>query len=317
MITRPDTRATLYVVGNINVDLIMSTLQDWPKKGTEAMLESSSLRPGGSAGNCALALSALNVPHRLVANQGNDQFTGWLAGLFPESAPHWPTCDCETSLTFGVTHPDHERTFFSNQGHIVRLSMQDVLAQLPENAQPGDWVLLCGTWLCTALYADYPQLLSALRTRGYRVAIDSGWPPEDWSDTLRTQAAQWLPFCDALLLNEVETLGLAGAQTLDAAAQKLLAQMAENAFCVAKCGPDGARLWSADQALHQHAEPVEVVDTIGAGDSFNAGFLSALIYGLPPATALQWGVRVAGCAISSSPRRYPDWQSLFGLVEKL
>lgn len=317
MITRPDTRATLYVVGNINVDLIMSTLHAWPKKGTEAMLESSSLRPGGSAGNCALALAALNVPHRLVANQGNDQFTGWLAGLFPESAPHWPSCDCETSLTFGVTHPDHERTFFSNQGHIVRLTLQDVLAQLPENAQPGDWVLLCGTWLCTALYADYPQLLSALRTRGYRVAIDSGWPPEDWSDTLRAQAAQWLPFCDALLLNEVETLGLADAQTLDAAAQKLLAQMAENAFCVAKCGPDGARLWSADQALHQHAEPVEVVDTIGAGDSFNAGFLSALIYGLPPATALQWGVRVAGCAISSSPRRYPDWQSLFGLVEKL
>ncbi|MBU9821594.1 carbohydrate kinase family protein [Rahnella sp. BCC 1045] len=317
MITRPDTRATLYVVGNINVDLIMSTLHSWPEKGTEAMLESSSLRPGGSAGNCALALSALNVPHRLVANQGNDQFTGWLASLFPESAPHWPTCDCETSLTFGVTHPDHERTFFSNQGHIVRLSMQDVLAQLPENAQPGDWVLLCGTWLCTALYAGYPLLLATLKQRGYQVAVDSGWPPEDWSDALREQASKWLPYCDALLLNEVETLGLADAQSLDAAAQKLLAQMAGNAFCVAKCGPDGARLWSADQALHQHAEPVEVVDTIGAGDSFNAGFLSALIYGLPPATALQWGVRVAGCAISSSPRLYPDWQSLFGPVEKL
>ncbi|MCS3422678.1 sugar/nucleoside kinase (ribokinase family) [Rahnella sp. BIGb0603] len=317
MITRPDTRATLYVVGNINVDLIMSTLHAWPEKGTEAMLESSSLRPGGSAGNCALALSALDVPHRLVANQGNDQFTGWLASLFPESAPHWPTCDCETSLTFGVTHPDHERTFFSNQGHIVRLSMQDVLAQLPENAQPGDWVLLCGTWLCTALYAGYPLLLATLKQRGYQVAVDSGWPPEDWSDALREQASKWLPYCDALLLNEVETLGLADAQSLDAAAQKLLAQMAGNAFYVAKCGPEGARLWSADQALHQHAEPVEVVDTIGAGDSFNAGFLSALIYGLPPATALQWGVRVAGCAISSSPRRYPDWQSLFGLVEKL
>lgn len=314
---KPDSSATLFVVGNINVDLIMSTLHEWPKKGTEAMLDSSSLRPGGSAGNCALALAALDTPHRLVANQGNDQFTGWLAGLFPESAPGWPTADCETSLTFGVTHPDHERTFFSNQGHIVRLSMQDVLGQLPETAQPGDWVLLCGTWLCTALYADYPLLLSTLKQRGYHVAVDSGWPPQDWSDALREQAAHWLPFCDALLLNEVETLGLADDITLDAAAHRLLSQMADGAFCVAKCGPEGARLWSAALTLHQHAEPVDVVDTIGAGDSFNAGFLSALIYGLPPATALQWGVRVAGCAISSSPRRYPDWQSLFGLVEKL
>jgi len=46
MTSRPQTRATLYVAGNINVDLIMSTLHEWPKKGTEAMLESSSLRPG-------------------------------------------------------------------------------------------------------------------------------------------------------------------------------------------------------------------------------------------------------------------------------
>ncbi|TNV19727.1 carbohydrate kinase family protein [Buttiauxella sp. B2] len=317
MKAKPDTHTTLYVVGNINVDLIMSTLYEWPKKGTEAMLESSSLRPGGSAGNCALALAALESPYRLVANQGNDQFTGWLASLFPESAPYWPTYDCETSLTFGVTHPDHERTFFSNQGHIVRLSMQDVLAQVPEMAQPGDWVLLCGTWLCTTLYAEYPQLLATLKQRGYRIAVDSGWPPEDWSDALREQANKWLKYCDALLLNEVETLGFANAKTLESAAKNLLEQMADNAFCVAKCGPDGARLWAKDLTLYQQAEPVEVVDTIGAGDSFNAGFLSALIYGLPPATALQWGVRVAGCAISSSPRQYPDWQSLFGLVEKI
>src|SRR5471030_1634659 len=131
---KPETEATLYVVGNLNVDLIMSTLHQWPEKGTEAMLESSSLRPGGSAGNCALALAALGTPHRLVANQGNDQFTAWLASLFPESAPHWPTANCETSLTFGVTHPDHERTFFSNQGNIVRLNMDDVLLQLPSEA---------------------------------------------------------------------------------------------------------------------------------------------------------------------------------------
>lgn len=310
---KPETQATLYVVGNLNVDLIMSTLHQWPKKGTEAMLDSSSMRPGGSAGNCALALSALGTPFRLVVNQGNDQFTGWLASLFPESASQWPTVDCETSLTFGVTHPDHERTFFSNQGHIVRLNLDDVMQQLPAQAQPGDWVLLCGTFLCTRLFQQYSQLLAALKKRGYQVAVDSGWPPQDWSDSLRQQIVPWLGYCDALLLNEVETLGMANSQTLDEGAAHLLAHMAENAFVVAKCGPEGARLWSAAAPLSQSAEPVAVVDTIGAGDSFNAGFLSALVYGLDYQQALQWGVRVAGSAISSNPRKYPDWQALVSL----
>ncbi|GAB2954322.1 carbohydrate kinase family protein [Hafnia psychrotolerans] len=310
---KPETQATLYVVGNLNVDLIMSTLHQWPKKGTEAMLESSALRPGGSAGNCALALAALGTPHRLVVNQGNDQFTEWLASLFPESAPHWPTVNCETSLTFGVTHPDHERTFFSNQGHIVRLNLDDVLRQLPTQATAGDWVLLCGTFLCTRLFQQYDSLLKTLKQRGYQVAVDSGWPPQDWSDALRHQIEPWLGYCDALLLNEVETLGMANGQTLDVSATYLLKCMARNAFVVAKCGSDGARLWSAGHQWHQTADAVAVVDTIGAGDSFNAGFLSALVYGLDHRRALQWGVRVAGAAISSSPRQYPDWQALVSL----
>jgi len=51
---------------------------------------------------------------------------------------------------------------------------------------------------------------------------------------------------------------------------------------------------------------------------FNAGFLSALVYGQEPQQALQWGVRVAGSAISSNPRKYPDWQVLLSLsAEKI
>ncbi|STQ44687.1 Uncharacterised protein [Ewingella americana] len=42
---KPETLSTLYVVGNLNVDLIMSTLHQWPQKGTETMLETSSIRP--------------------------------------------------------------------------------------------------------------------------------------------------------------------------------------------------------------------------------------------------------------------------------
>lgn len=304
------TVATLYVVGNINVDLIMSTLSDWPQRGTEVMLQHSELRPGGSAGNCALALEAMQVPHRAIANQGNDGLSHWLASHFPHSAKQWPRYACETSLTVGVTHPDNERSFLSNYGHITLLTVDDVLAQLPPQAVPGDIVLLCGTFLCLELYAHYPVLLATLQQRGFCVAVDTGWPPAGWSDALRLQIASWLADCDWLLLNEVEALGLAGAELLEQSGKQLSARLSGRGGCVIKCGAEGARLWSAASVQFAAAQPVTVVDTIGAGDSFNAGFLTALLYQHSSHTALRWGIDVASQAISSSPRRYPSWQQL-------
>ncbi len=306
----PQLTATLYVVGNINVDLIMGTLDHWPQRGTEVMLNHSELRPGGSAGNCALALEAMQVRHRAVANQGNDGLSAWLASHFPHSAAHWTRYHCETSLTVGVTHSDHERSFLSNLGHIVKLSAQDVLDQLPEKATDGDIVLLCGTFLCLHLYEEYPALLAELQQRGFITAVDTGWPPQGWTDEVRQQVTRWLPLCDWLLLNEVETLGLSASDDLSHSAQNLTQQLSGRGGCVVKCGAQGARCWQGEQQQSQPARPVTVVDTIGAGDSFNAGFLTALLHQQDLATALQWGISVASLAISTLPRRYPDWHQL-------
>ncbi|MCE0491114.1 carbohydrate kinase family protein [Pantoea sp. Mb-10] len=304
------TNATLYVAGNINVDMIMGTLDNWPQRGTEVMVAQSELRPGGSAGNCALALEAMQVRHRAIANQGDDGLSAWLAGHFPHSADAWPRYACETSLTVGVTHSDHERSFISNRGHIVRLSADDVLDQLPPQAHAGDIVLLCGTFLCLQLYADYPALLTALRQRGYVIAVDTGWPPQGWTAEVRQQITHWLPLCDWLLLNEVETRGLAACETLEASAAQLAQRLSGRGGCVVKRGAQGAGCWQRHQHTLHASQPVTVVDTIGAGDSFNAGFLTALLHQHAPDTALRWGIAVASLAISTQPRRYPDWHQL-------
>lgn len=304
------TAPVLYIAGNYNIDLIMGTLGQWPAPGTEVMLEHSALRPGGSAGNCALAAAAMQIPHCTVGCQGDDAFTAWLAAQFPGSAERWPQYACETSLTVAVTHPDKERSFLSNYGHITRLSADDVLAQLPPQATPGDIVLLCGTFLCTTLLADYPRLLAALHGRGFQVAVDTGWPPHNWDSALRETTYRWLADCDWLLLNEVETLGLADMTELPAAAQALAGRLSGRGGCIVKCGADGAWWWTATHGHHAPVKTVAVIDTIGAGDSFNAGFLAGLLSAKPPAQALRWGNAVAACAISSSPRQYPDWQTL-------
>lgn len=311
-----NTVPVLYVAGNINVDIIMGTLAHWPASGTEVMMEHSALRPGGSAGNSALALAAMAIPHRAISCQGNDAFTAWLASWFPESAVHWPQYACETSFTVGVIQPGNERSFLSNYGHITRLSEEDILAQLPVQATPGDIVLLCGTFLCTGLLPAYPRLLNTLRQRGFCVAVDTGWPSEAWSPELRETINQWLPECDWLLLNEVETLGMSGQDTLPVAAAWLAGRLSGKGGCVVKCGEQGAWLWTTEEHYHAPCQLVEVIDTIGAGDSFNAGFLAGLLCGQHAPQSLHWGNAVAAHAISTSPRHYPSWQTLQQHVEE-
>ena len=76
--------------------------------------------------------------------------------------------------------------------------------------------------------------------------------------------------------------------------------------CVVKRGADGADCWTTDSHHHAPTRPVTVIDTIGAGDSFNAGFLAALLKsGKPVPEALRWKYRRRAGG-GTSPRRYPD-----------
>ena len=88
MMSNKEARATLTWWA---ISMSMSSWVRWTagRSAAEVMLQHSELRPGGSAGNCALALEAMQVRHRAVANQGDDGLSAWLASHFPHSAAHW------------------------------------------------------------------------------------------------------------------------------------------------------------------------------------------------------------------------------------
>ena len=125
--------------------------------------------------------------------------------------------------------------------------------------------------------------------------------PEDVAALLRG----WLARCGCALLNEVEATSLSGRRDPVNAARDLHATMRAGAILVVKCGADGALAIRPDGAVARAAAPrVAVVDTIGAGDVFNAAFLAALAEGAPLAGCLEAGTQVASRAISTSPRSY-------------
>jgi sugar/nucleoside kinase (ribokinase family) len=292
------------VIGNVNVDLIMGPVAPWPAPGTESILAQSDLRVGGAAGNSALALRALGTPCRLVCNIGDDVFGRWLADAFGTAAAGWPRATLPTTVSVGLTHPNGERTFLTSRGHLEAFSLAEVLTLLPAAAGPGDVALLFGSFLSPSLLADYEALLQTLGTRGFAVALDTGWPPGGWSPDLRQRVTGWLASCDHILLNEIESASLSGEVEVEVAAAWLAEHARPGATGVVKCGPLGATGWRAGQGAHAAAPKVAVIDTIGAGDAFDAAYLTACLRGRDLPAALAEGVAVASAAVSTSPRRY-------------
>jgi sugar/nucleoside kinase (ribokinase family) len=82
-------------------------------------------------------------------------------------------------------------------------------------------------------------------------------------------------------------LALSGTSTLEAAVQ-ILSQKSQ--IVVIKCGRDGALASQGDKTVHAPALPVQVVDTVGAGDSFDAGFLYGWLNGWTIEKSLRLGV---------------------------
>lgn len=300
----------LAVIGNVNVDLIVGPVTPWPTSGTEITVEHDELRVGGQAGNSALTWDALGVDYQIAANVGSDQFGRWLRETFGRRAEKWPMRPEGTTLSVGITHPDGERTFFTTRGHLPRFSLDDVLAVLDGGGLSGGYLLLGGSFLTDDLAARYDELFDWADRWNVTVALDTGWPTDGWTDRNRALMRGWLRRSGCALINEVEATSVSGIGDPAAAAHALRATMPEGAIVVVKCGPDGALAFDQDGALvRATAPPVDVVDTIGAGDVFNAAFLAALAQGLPLDGCLAAGTRVASRAISTSPRSYGALQN--------
>lgn len=293
----------LLVIGGVNIDLLMGPQAPWPAPGTEVIVDHSDLRVGGGGGNTALALGALGVPSVLVAGCGNDAFGPWLRAQFHGVTCDWYQSSSPTGLSVGLTHPDGDRTFFTYPGHLGDDPPGRVYQAL-DRAQPGSTALFTAGFLMTLWLPEYDRLLAYARARGVRVALDTGWPPPGWTPEVRTMVRSWLGKTDLLLINELEATALAETGDVAAAGRLLVQQLSEGATLVIKRGPSGAVAWVGNEQVEVSAPPVQVVDTIGAGDTFNAAFLAAQYEGRSIRGSMVAAVAYASHSISTQPRTY-------------
>lgn len=297
----PSSLPSLSIVGDVGVDLVLGTLEAWPHIGTEQLMPRSELRAGGSAANAALAARHIGQSAHLISAVGNDHFGHWLAEQFAGIRTSLEVCDRDTTISVGLMHSCGERNFFTTHGHLQQLSVQHVLRQLqPTATDTAPIALFTAPFLLTELRSRYAELLAEAARRGYRIALDTGWPPEGWD---HDEVLTWLPHCDHLLVNELEARSIAGTDDLDGAIARIAGALKPGATLVVKVGARGARGVENGQQVSHDAEPADIFDTIGAGDAFNAGYLSARLHGGDLAQGLAAGCRTARAILARFPRK--------------
>jgi sugar/nucleoside kinase (ribokinase family) len=205
-----------------------------------------------------------------------------------------------------LTHPSGERTFVSHLGHLA-VSEPDALAAAIQSATPRDLLLVGGTFLLPRWRPALPDLFARARERGVLTALDTGWPTEGWTDAVRAELFATLAHVDLFLPNLDEVRGLLGDAGMSPDdALRVLAPRVGGRIAL-KLGSGGAGYLDGGRFAIAPAPPIEVADTVGAGDTFNAALLAALRDDLPWNAAVAAAVEVASEAVASSPRRYPAW----------
>jgi ribokinase len=304
----------LTVVGDVGVDIVLGSIERWPAIGTELLMDKSELRPGGSAGNAALAANYLGQRCRLLSAVGNDGLGVWLGEQFHGISASLPVCSAPTSVSVGIIHACGERTIFTTRGHLEELTDEHVRPLLPRAGGSRSIVLLSGVFLTPCIRETYSRLIDDIAALGHEVALDTGWPSNDWDDQLRWEVFDWVSRCDHVLLNELEVASLVNLAKLPPAIEAVKKMLKPDASLVVKTGAKGAVGVQNGDSAASAAGKAAVFDTIGAGDSFNAGYLLGRLNGYDLQDSVVAGCNAASAIISRFPRRHIKAGELAGRI---
>ncbi len=265
--------AAVAVVGEINLDLIVTGARRLPRLGEELIVEGMDLTLGSSSAITVCQLARLGDDVLFVSKVGADDFGRRALAFLQDKGVATGAVAVEDRLPSGLTiavSVGSERAMLTVLGAIEAVSYDDV----DFDALRGrDHLHISSFFLQRALRPDVGRILERARGLGLTTSLDTGWP-QDEDDCADLPAV--LEHVDVFLPNEKEAMRFAGSATVDEA----LTALGERVPTVTvKLGPDGAIAGRGRQTVARGAFAIDVVDTTGAGDSFNAGFLHAYLAG--------------------------------------
>ena len=270
----PTKRYDVLVVGELNVDIILNQIDGFPEIGKEKLARTMVTTLGSSSAIFASNLSRLGARVAFLGRIGTDTNGELVLSRLQDCGVHTDFIRRSTDVDTGATlvlNYDEDRAMVTYPGAMECLTIDDIPEEVLAQARH---LHFSSFFLQPGLRPAVSTLFQRAKALGLTTSLDPQWDPDErWE----FEAAEILPHVDVFLPNEKELLLLTRASTMDEA----LTSLADYARCiVVKKGNQGSYGWQNHQLRHQ--PPFlnkEVVDAIGAGDSFNAGFIREFVRG--------------------------------------
>ena len=287
----------IHCLGVVVVDALSGPLHRYPVPRVQVQTNTETIRfmPGGCAANTACALGKMGLLAGVFSKVGDDPNGAFLLRELQ-------SCGVDTSgirvsphdttpFTFVGIHPDGDRTFIHTPGANKTFSREDLDLDLLFAA---DFLFREDLWVTPGLDGQPTAgLFAEARRRGVVTLLDEGWGFGPNRDTLEVI----LPHCDYVTPSLDDLQAIYESASAEEIARRLLAGGASTV--VIKMGAQGCLVAQGTNCTRVPALPARVVDTTGAGDCWNAGFVAALAHGEDVFTAALIGNAAAAFCIEA------------------
>ena len=288
-----NSEADVALVADMCVDLIVRGNVRPQFRQVEQLVDDYEVDIGGSGNVFACQMVKLGLRTAVIGRVGPDVFGQHLMECLSREGVDVSRVVCEPGLKTGIgvtlVEPS-DRAILTYLGSIAAVSTAD-LPPVPSQ--------LCAHWHIASYYLlaqmrnAWPEFLARARQQGVTASLDPNWDPsEEWNGV-----EELLGQVDVFMPNDAEVRAIARESDVLSAARRLSKL---GTMVVVKRGSDGPLAVQGDQVFELHRSvlrPVSgIVDTVGAGDNFDAGFLSAWLSGASISECLHRGHQ---CAVAS------------------
>lgn len=303
----------VYVYGDVNIDLVIPGIEKFPEPGQEDEVPVMETLVGGGAALFTLGVGKLGLHPVFQGAVGDDCYGRLILEEFARRNVDVSLLEVSDTLKTGISISftnERDRSFLTMRGTNEKLDISRIRVEEVRKARHIHMTGYAGS----ANHDAYLALLRRIKAETQAsVSFDLGW---DSTGEWKREIYELFPYIDVLFMNETEAIHYSRKQTAEEAGWDFAAHCPVVAL---KLGAKGSVAFAGGQLYRRDRYRVKAVDTTGAGDSFNAGFIYGYLSGksVPECLACGNGCGALSVTALGGNTGFPDEAGLWNFIREM